>query len=102
MPRGDASRIPRATRRAGCRQKSAHRRDAYGWNCLRAGPATCMVADSPMIWFWLGFFCLVVFLLYLDLGVLHRKQLGQTMRGAVLMTLGWVALGLAFSGFVFL
>ena len=55
-----------------------------------------------MIWFWLGFFCLVAFLLYLDLGVLHRKQHGQTMRGAVLMTLGWIALGLAFSGFVYL
>ena len=29
--------------------------------------------DAPMIWFWLGFFALVALLLFLDLGVLHRK-----------------------------
>ena len=55
-----------------------------------------------MIWFWLGFFALVALLLALDLGVLHRKASEPTLKSALLWTLAWVALGLAFSGVVFL
>src|SRR5437879_6641045 len=55
-----------------------------------------------MIWFWLGFFALVALLLVLDLGVLHRKAKEQSLRSAALWTMGWIAVGLAFSGIVYL
>ena len=55
-----------------------------------------------MGFFWLGFFVLVALLLTLDLGVLHRKQVVPTMRSAIGWTIFWVALGLAFSGVVYL
>lgn len=55
-----------------------------------------------MIWFWLAFFALVAFLLFLDLGVLHRKAQEQSLRSAALWTLGWMILGLSFSGVVYL
>jgi tellurite resistance protein TerC len=55
-----------------------------------------------MILFWLGFFALVAALLAIDLGVLHRKQEEPTMASALGWTIVWVALGLAFSGVVYL
>jgi tellurite resistance protein TerC len=55
-----------------------------------------------MIWFWLAFFGLVALLLFLDLGVLHRKNQEQSIKSAALWTVGWVALGLSFSGVVYL
>src|SRR5687768_11381605 len=55
-----------------------------------------------MIWFWLGFFTLVAMLLALDLGVLHRKAKAPTIRSAAYWTAGWMALGLSFTGFVYL
>jgi tellurite resistance protein TerC len=55
-----------------------------------------------MLWFWFGFFALVALLLVLDLGVLHRKAKEQSLRSAALWTMGWIALGLSFSGIVFL
>jgi len=55
-----------------------------------------------MIWFWLGFFALVAGLLFLDLGVLHRKNEEQSLRTAAYWTAGWVALGLSFAGVVYL
>ncbi|HEY1557149.1 MAG TPA: TerC/Alx family metal homeostasis membrane protein [Kofleriaceae bacterium] len=55
-----------------------------------------------MAWFWLGFFALVALLLVFDLGVLNRKAKEPTLRSAALATACWVALGLAFSGVVFL
>ncbi len=55
-----------------------------------------------MALFWLGFFALVALLLALDLGVLHRKATVPTMRSAIAWTGAWVALGLAFSGIVYL
>jgi tellurite resistance protein TerC len=55
-----------------------------------------------MIWFWLGFFALVALLLFLDLGVLHRRASEPSLRSAVMWTVGWICLGLAFSGVVFL
>src|SRR5262249_34964342 len=55
-----------------------------------------------MIWFWLGFFALVALLLVLDLGVLHRKAVEPTLRSSAFWTAGWIALGLAFSGIVYL
>jgi tellurite resistance protein TerC len=55
-----------------------------------------------MALFWLGFFALIALLLTLDLGVLHRRQLVPTMRSAIGWTIFWVAIGLAFSGVVYL
>jgi tellurite resistance protein TerC len=55
-----------------------------------------------MAWFWLGFFALVAVLLALDLGVLHRKATEPTVKSAALWTAAWVAIGLAFSGVVYL
>jgi tellurite resistance protein TerC len=55
-----------------------------------------------MIWFWLGFFALVAVLLFLDLGVLHRKNEEQSLRSAAYWTVGWMALGLSFAGVVYL
>jgi tellurite resistance protein TerC len=53
-------------------------------------------------WFWLGFFAFVALLLFLDLGVLHKKNEEQSLKQAAMWTVGWVALGLSFSGFVYL
>ena len=55
-----------------------------------------------MIWFWLGFFALVALLLFLDLGVIHRNAREMSIKSALGWTLGWVALGLSFSGVVYL
>jgi tellurite resistance protein TerC len=55
-----------------------------------------------MIWFWLGFFTLVALLLFLDLGVLHRKATEPSLKSAAWWTVGWVCLGLSFAGVVYL
>ncbi len=55
-----------------------------------------------MIWFWLGFFALVALLLFLDLGVLHRRAAEPSLKSAVGWTIGWICLGLSFSGIVYL
>ncbi|MEO8706778.1 MAG: TerC/Alx family metal homeostasis membrane protein [Kofleriaceae bacterium] len=55
-----------------------------------------------MIWFWFGFFAFVAVLLALDLGVLHRKAEEPTIKSAAYWTVAWMALGLAFTGFVYL
>ena len=54
-----------------------------------------------MHWFWLGFFALVALLLFLDLGVVHRRAREMPLRAAVGWTAGWVALGLSFTGVVY-
>jgi tellurite resistance protein TerC len=55
-----------------------------------------------MLWFWIGFFALVGLLLFLDLGVLHRKAKEPTFASALGWTMGWAAIGLSFSGVVYL
>jgi tellurite resistance protein TerC len=55
-----------------------------------------------MIWFWLGFFALVALLLFLDLGVLHRRAVEPSLSSAVGWTIGWICLGLSFAGVVYL
>jgi len=52
------------------------------------------------LWMWLAFFFLVVSLLVLDLGVLHRKHQEIGVRESLLMSAFYIALGLAFGGFV--
>jgi len=55
-----------------------------------------------MTWFWIGFFVFVAILLAIDLGVLHRENKEESFGSAVGWTIVWVALGLSFSGFVYL
>jgi tellurite resistance protein TerC len=55
-----------------------------------------------MIWFWLGFFALVAIALAIDLGVGDRSPKELTFKQALRKTAVWVALGLSFSGVVYL
>jgi tellurite resistance protein TerC len=54
-----------------------------------------------VLWFWIGFFALVALLLFLDLGVIHRRAREMSLRAAVGWTAAWVALGLAVTGGVY-
>jgi tellurite resistance protein TerC len=55
-----------------------------------------------MTYFWIGFFALVALLLFLDLGVFHRKSHTMSFKEAAGWTIGWVTLGLSFGGLVYL
>jgi tellurite resistance protein TerC len=55
-----------------------------------------------MTYFWIGFFALVALLLFLDLGVFHRKSHTMSFKEAMGWTIGWVTLGLSFGGLVYL
>lgn len=52
------------------------------------------------LWMWLAFFGLVVALLILDLGILHRKTREIGVRESLLMSAFYITLGLLFGGFV--
>ena len=51
-------------------------------------------------WMWLGFIAIVIVLLVLDLGVLHRKTREIGVRESLVMSAFYIALGLAFGGWV--
>ena len=55
---------------------------------------------SKPIWMWASFLGLVVVLLVLDLGVLHRKHREIGVRESLLMSLGYLTLGIGFGGWV--
>ena len=48
------------------------------------------------LWMWLAFFAIVLTLLALDLGVLHRKQREIGVRESLSLSLSYIFLGLAF------
>ena len=52
------------------------------------------------LWMWLAFMGIVVVLLALDLGVLHRKQREIGVRESLALSAGYIALGLGFGGWV--
>jgi tellurite resistance protein TerC len=52
------------------------------------------------VWMWAAFLALVVVLLVLDLGVLHRKHREIGVRESLLMSLGYLTLGVGFGGWV--
>jgi tellurite resistance protein TerC len=52
------------------------------------------------IWMWLGFLAIVIALLTFDLGVLHRKAREIGVRESLVMSAIYIALGLAFGGWV--
>jgi tellurite resistance protein TerC len=54
-----------------------------------------------MLWIWIGFIIFVLFLLALDLGVLNRKAHVVGVKEALGWSALWIALGLAFSIFVY-
>lgn len=54
-----------------------------------------------MFWMYSGFVLLVVALLALDLGVFHRKAHVVSVKEALGWSVFWIALGLAFSGFIY-
>lgn len=53
-------------------------------------------------WMWLAFLALVIFLLALDLGVLHGKSHEIGIRESLFLSAFYIALGLAFGGFVWI
>jgi tellurite resistance protein TerC len=55
-----------------------------------------------VIWIWIGFVAFVLAMLALDLGVFHRHAHVVSVREALAWSAVWVALGLAFTAFVYL
>src|SRR5689334_18289741 len=51
-------------------------------------------------WMWLAFITIVTILLVLDLGVLHRKQREIPVSESLVLSAGYVTLGLIFGGWV--
>lgn len=51
-------------------------------------------------WAWLAFVGLVLVLLFLDLFVFHRKAKAVSFREAMWLSVFWIAVSLAFSGFI--
>ncbi len=51
-------------------------------------------------WMWLGFLAIVAALMALDLGLLHRKQREIGVRESLVLSAGYLALGLSFSALV--
>ncbi len=54
-----------------------------------------------MLWLWLGFIIFILLLLALDLGVFHRHAHVVSLRESLTWSAIWIALGLAFGGFVY-
>ncbi len=52
------------------------------------------------VWMWLGFLGIVITLLTLDLGVLHKEQREIGVRESLILSAVYIALGLAFGGWV--
>ena len=52
------------------------------------------------LWMWLAFLAIVVTLLALDLGVLHRKEREIGVRESLALSAGYITLGLGFGGWV--
>ena len=52
------------------------------------------------LWMWSAFFALVAALLTIDLGVLHCKQREIEVRESLMLSGAYIALGLAFGGWV--
>lgn len=55
-----------------------------------------------MIWMYIGFVCLILLLLALDLGVFHRKAHAVSIREALGWSSLWITLGLAFTAFIYI
>lgn len=58
--------------------------------------------QGTAVWMWLSFLAIVLALLALDLGVLHKENKEIGIRESLLLSAFYIALGLAFGGFVWL
>lgn len=56
--------------------------------------------QGAAVWMWLAFIAIVIALLVLDLGVLHKKSKEIGIRESLLMSGFYVTLGILFAGFV--
>lgn len=61
---------------------------------------TVTFLDKPL-WMWLSFMAVVLTLLVLDLGVLHRKDHAVSMKESLLTTLGYCALACGFGSWIY-
>lgn len=52
------------------------------------------------LWLWFSFLAIVILLLAFDLGVLHRKSREIEVRESLILSAVYIALGVAFAGFV--
>lgn len=52
------------------------------------------------VWMWLVFMALVIILLVLDLGILHKQQREIEVRESLILSAGYIAIGLLFGGWV--
>jgi tellurite resistance protein TerC len=61
-----------------------------------------LLADwlTTPVWMWLTFISIVIILLVLDLGVLHRTSREIGVRESLLLSAGYIAMGLGFGGWV--
>lgn len=55
-----------------------------------------------MVLIWIGFFLLIIALLAIDLGVVNKRAHTITMKEAVRSSVVWIAIGVAFTGLVYL
>lgn len=55
-----------------------------------------------MLPLWIAFFAFILILLFLDLGVFHRDSTVMSAKSAIAWTIGWVSLGVGFSGAIYL
>jgi tellurite resistance protein TerC len=55
---------------------------------------------SKPLWMWLAFFAIVVVLLVLDLGVLHKEHQEIEAKQSLILSAGYIGLGLAFGAWV--
>lgn len=67
-----------------------------------SGPPTWPRRPTIEIVVWTGFIAFILVLLALDLGVFHRENRAQSFVEALAWSGFWIALGLAFVGFVYL
>jgi tellurite resistance protein TerC len=67
-------------------------------------PALDFVLFSTLLgkpaWMWLAFLAIIVTLLVVDLGLLHKEQREISMRESLVLSAVYIGLGLAFGGFV--
>ena len=68
---------------------------------IEGDPARLPPALEAVVVVWIAFLVFIFVLLALDLGVFHRKAHVVSVREALTWTCVWVALALAFSGFVY-
>lgn len=61
---------------------------------------TLNILDKP-VWMWAGFLLLILILMALDLGVFHRKDHEIGVRESLIMSAGYIALGLIFGLWVY-